>query len=175
MTAPQGLVVRHYARDDGIPRVTRVGPDGVPFLANPTDGSPLSKPFAGRRLVVADSLTERETRYHDNTPPERFRMSMRYALDADWIELVNPRIVTKPSGPADNPTKTEPHNFRHADELVLHDVTLNGRPHRLRYRVVHQPDKYDADGNPTDVAGDPTTHVDWYFDAELSGVEVEEV
>lgn len=53
-----------------------------------------------------------------------------------WIELEGARLVTRPAGPAHDPTAST-HQFVHADALVIHSVDGD-----VRYRVTHQPDKY---------------------------------
>lgn len=99
------------------------------------------------------------------------RLSTNYVANEPWIELVNVKAVTVPSGPADNPWNGQqpPHTFLRCDEVVLH--MLSGD---FRYRVTHQPGKYagaehvnGAEHTATDVAGDPNTHVDWFYDLDL--------
>lgn len=102
--------------------------------------------------------------YGDPVPaPTKIRVTTDYVARNPWIEPVNAQAVAKPAGPPSNPWGgMPPHVFLHADELVLHMLTGD-----FRYKVVGQPDKYDADGVPTDVAGDPTTEVRWFYDADL--------
>ena len=103
----------------------------------------------GEGPVAARELSEQEHLPHD------------YVEREPWIELVNVRPVTKPAGPPDNPWAKR-HDFLHCDELVLHMIDGD-----RRYKVVANPDKYDAEGNPTDVVGDPNAEVRWYYDADL--------
>lgn len=147
---PVGLVVRKLAAEDGLERVRRFDPvTGDAFWASPTTGEPLPKATAGVALE------------HDEPSP-LIRIPAKYVGREDWIELVNARPVHKPAGPAEDPWRST-HTFVHCDELVLHLVDGD-----VRYRVVHQPDKYDDEtGEPSDSPGDPTTHVDHFYDAEL--------
>lgn len=94
--------------------------------------------------------------------PAQIRVPTDYAQREPWVELVNPTPVLREGGPASNPTAVL-HTFVHVDALILHTVTGD-----YRYKVVHQPDKYYADGvTPGAPAGDPTAVVDWYYDADL--------
>jgi len=91
------------------------------------------------------------------------------AAGEGWLTFENPRWVVRPSGPKDNPWVTLPHTLLHADALVLH--TIDGD---VRYRVVHQPDKYaDPGGDDTPVTDEiyaaGATRVDWFYVAELEG------
>lgn len=95
--------------------------------------------------------------------PQVARIPMDFAQREEWIELVGQRPVVRPAGPPEARLRRT-HTFVHADEIVLH--LLDGDVH---YRVVGQPDKYDADGEPTDAAGDPTSELRWFYDAELVG------
>lgn len=140
----EGLRVRKLAGEPG---------SGVHHTDHIT-GEPSLRPLKG---VV---FTDTRGRTTDRVPP-KISVPHDYVAREPWIEFVNPRGVVKPAGPATNPfAKT--HQFIHADEIVLH--MLDGDH---RYKVTHQPDKYDAAGNPTDVAGDPTAEVHWYFEADL--------
>jgi hypothetical protein len=150
-TVPVGLRVRKLALDDGLERVKRFDPvTGEGYWAHPTTGDPLPKQVAG---VVCEN---------DGGPPPLISVSTSYVDVEPWIELVDPRPVHKPGGPLERPWATT-HTFVHCDELVLHLADGD-----VRYRVVHQPDKYDDEtGEPSDQPADPTTHVDWFYVAEL--------
>lgn len=138
----------------------------VKILADDSPGATVHQDHAtgepslrGRLGVV---FADRSTHRQSDTVPERISVPHDYVDKHDWIEVVNPSAVVRPAGPADKPfAKT--HTFPHADELVFH--MAGGR---VRYRVVHQPDKYDDEtGEVAERAGDPTTHVDWFYVAEL--------
>lgn len=94
-------------------------------------------------------------------PPKQISVPVDYAERQDFIRLVGQRPQTRPAGTKDNPF-SKVHTFIHADELVLRMADRD-----YRYTVVGQPDKYDASGAPSDAAGDPTTEVRWYYDADL--------
>jgi len=101
----------------------------------------------------------------NDKPPKKAILSTSYvaqARDEGWIEVRGEKIVHKPAGPAANPWANT-HTFVQLDAIIL--KTVDGD---VRYRVVHNPDKYDDEtGEPTDNAGDPTTHVDWFYGLEL--------
>lgn len=94
-------------------------------------------------------------------PPERISVPVEYATRQPWIEIRGQRPVVRPGGPASNPF-AKVHTFIHADELVLRMADRD-----WHYTIVGQPDKYDAAGEPTDSAGDPTCEVRWFYDADL--------
>lgn len=146
--APQreGLRVRKLA--------DTFGGDRTVLYTDPRDGVPAKYPLAG--VVFLDINFNRT-----DVAPKAIRVPADYAQREPWVELVNPTAVVRNGGSAANPTATL-HTFIHADELVLH--MLDGD---RRYRVVGQPDKYGADGEPTNEAGDPTAEVRWYYDADL--------
>lgn len=96
--------------------------------------------------------------------PEAFTVPHDYPPHHHWFEPVNPSVVVRPAGPADQPFAKQ-HDFPQAEAFILHMADGD-----YRYRVVHQPDKYDDEtGEPSMNAGDPTTHVDWFFVCELEG------
>ena len=114
-------------------------------------------PKSGKPVFLNDDL---ETR---NEPPAQIRVPHNYAELHDWIEIVGLKYIIRPAGTKEQPMKNM-HTFPQAKELVL-DMASG----KHRYKVVGQPDKYDASGKPTDTTGDPTTEVRWYFDADLIG------
>lgn len=81
-----------------------------------------------------------------------------------WITLEDVEIVHRPGGPAGYPWGLT-HTFQQAGTVVFH--TVDGD---VRYRVVHQPDKYHVDGDDTPVddaayaAGQ--TRIDWFYGLE---------
>lgn len=153
---PTALTVRKLAGADDLAREVRFHPQtGEKYFANPITGEARPLPLAG--VTFADPSTGEPI-----DAPALIVVPHHYADREDWIELVNPQPIHKPGGPADNPWR-QSHTFLHVDELVFHMVDGD-----YRYRVVHQPDKYDDEtGEPTDNAGDPTTHVDWFYLAKL--------
>lgn len=84
-------------------------------------------------------------------------------LDEGWLVAVNARPVVKPGGPPSNPWREENrHFFLHIDEIFIDHI--DGTAH---YKVVQQPDKYDAEGNPFDGVGDPTAVVNYFYLMDL--------
>jgi hypothetical protein len=89
-----------------------------------------------------------------------------------WIVGEGHHPVMRPAGRADNPwaptdAAPQPHVFHHYDMLVLR--TVDGD---VRYRVVHQPDKYaDPGDDDTPVTDDAyasgQTRVDHFYVLEL--------
>lgn len=154
----QGLRVRKFAGESGV------------IHTDHATGEPSKHPLAGVGFTD-DQGRNADLEGNPIPAPKRLRLPSDYVMREPWIEIVNPRPVLKPSGPPSNPWGGQqgPHNFVHIDEFVLHMVDGD-----YRYRVVHQPDKYDTpehvDGaveTPCDTPGDPTTHVDWFYDADL--------
>lgn len=149
---PQGLRVRIHAGDpadrDAVYLPARKQfPDEPDFSA---------KPFGGV------SFTDDRGRNVDE-PPASFTVPSDYPDHHHWFEVVNPSMVVRPAGPADQPFAKQ-HNLPQAEAFILHM-----RDGDYRYRVVRQPDKYDAKGKVADRAGDPATSVDWFYVAELEG------
>lgn len=82
-----------------------------------------------------------------------------------WLAYENPRPVHRYGGPPGQEWQVT-HTFIHADAVVLKCADGD-----LRYRVVHQPDKYadpgDDDTPVTDeVYAAGATRVDWFYDLE---------
>jgi len=153
-----GLAIRKLADKSEGTRVTRyvVSDDGETVekrLVNPdTEGDEHEPwPLAGIE-IVNDKL------------PKRAILSTSYVSSAraeGWIEVEGEKVVHKPKGPANNPWQ-DTHTF-----VQLDAITIKTTEGDVRYKVVHQPDKYDDNGDPTDVAGDPSTYVDWFYGLEL--------
>lgn len=119
------------------------------------DGTPSAKPFGGVVFVNNwPNLTETD-------PPAKLKIPMDYAREHHWIELVDQKPVTYPGGTPDDPWRVT-HTVFEASRVVLHL-----RDGDVEYRVVRQPGKYDADGNPVEQgaggAGDPTHEVHWSY------------
>lgn len=124
-------------------------------------------PSAGVRLESAPDETRLPTSFVDN------------AVSEGWAERVNEKLVRRPAGPADRTTASW-HIFMQCDAIIFH--TVDGD---VRYKVVHQPDKY-ADDSAVDGRGaqvtenthdssTPVTHdiysagetrVDWFYGVE---------
>lgn len=143
--SPRGLRVRKIADHSGGDEAKHADLPGAP---------PGTWPLAG--VVI------------DGDVPEVATIPLPWARRAaaeGWVELENSRVVQRPAGPPQDPTR-DLHTFTHADTVIIH--TGGGG---IRYRVVHQPDKYHVEGDEAEVttqayrAGD--TRVDWFFVAEL--------
>lgn len=142
------------------------------LYADHLTGEPSLYPLLG--VVWTDEYGRKTDLEGNPFPPQKqIRIPTDYVTREPWIELVGVKAVARPKGPASNPWR-EAHTFLQADEIVFHMLDGDGNPVDHRYRVVHQPDKYDtadhvdgADEVPTDNAGDPSTHVDWFYDADL--------
>lgn len=148
----EGLRIRKLAGEPG---------SGV-HLNDHVTGLPSLRPFIGASFLTGDR--------HIMTaePQQRIQVPTDYAEREPWIELVGVTFHGAPAGPASNPW-ARTHEFKHVEELVLHMVDGD-----YRYRVVHQPGKYvgavhvnDTEHEVSDAAGDPNTHVDWFYDADL--------
>lgn len=70
--------------------------------------------------------------YETKITPRKVREGIRDG----WLSVEGEQIVHRPGGPPDDVWRVT-HTFRHYTALVFH--TLDGD---VRYRVVHQPDKY---------------------------------
>jgi hypothetical protein len=87
-----------------------------------------------------------------------------------WIVGEGHEVVTRPAGTAENPwgptpTAPTPHVFHHYKHL-----TIAGH----RFKVVHQPDKYAAEGGDgkkvtAEIYASGATRVDWFYGLELEG------
>lgn len=76
-------------------------------------------------------------------PPAELEMSVSYvalAVHEGWMELEDAEPVHRPGGPAENQWALT-HTFMQASAIVMHFESGD-----VRYKVVHQPDKYVADG-----------------------------
>lgn len=162
-----GLVVRKVAGEDGLAREYRYDVNtGERYLASPVDGRPLPRPLVGVEWSFQHAPYDE--------PPKRIQVPYRYASSEPWIERTGQEVVHQAGGNAEDPWKVT-HTFVHCDELVLH--LLSGD---YVYRVTHNPGKYDDETGDLcgpDRAGDPTTHVDHFYEAELvsSGSAASEV
>jgi len=152
----QGIKLHKVADKSGGERVVRYDPEtGEQKLVNPdTEGDAHEPwPLAGIRLLEA---------------PDEVRISTTFVdqgVEEGWLTGENERFLRRPAGPADRPTSRW-HHFMHYDSLTFH--TLDGD---VKYKVVHQPDKYVADGNDSDEVTPDTyregnTRVDWFYGLE---------
>src|SRR5262245_46185009 len=124
-----------------------------------------------RKLVNPDTPGEEHEAWpllgvqiENEEPPQTVVLSMSFVAAAraeGWIEVAGEWQVFKPGGPPENPWAVT-HTFTQLDEITI--KTLDGD---VKYKVTHNPDKYDGSGNPTDAVGDPDASVDWHYGLEL--------
>lgn len=130
-------------------------------LADKSDGERVKahNPFTGESHLV-DPVTNRIAPWPllgviMEIAPEHATIPTSWVsrgVDEGWISVENPTHVVKPAGPPASPWRDQ-HVFVHCTEIVIHCIEGD-----VRYRVVHQPDKYqDEDG----------WRVDWFYLAEL--------
>lgn len=128
---------------------------GTTKLVNPDTPGDHHEPWPLLHIEVTD-------------PPEACRVPTSWvnrAVAEGWLTLHEPVVVTRPGGPAHDPYGVT-HTFIHASGMTLD--TVDGD---LVYRVVHQPDKYVADGDDDTAmtaehyaAGN--SRVDWFYGLE---------
>lgn len=156
----QPLSIRKLAdkTDPTEQRVRMFNPDtGQHYLVDANTGEPKSWPFAGMEII--------------GDPPQYTTISSKLVISGEvegWIELINPRQVHRPGGPATEPWRVT-HTFTQADEVVL--KTVDGDIH---YVVIHQPDKYDDNEDSDDntpvspvAYANGETRLDWFFTLKL--------
>jgi hypothetical protein len=125
-TTVEPLTIRKVADQSEGTRVTHFDPvTGERLLINPDTNAVEPWPLAGVKIV---GDTPRSTRVPTTWVAK--------AKAEGWLTLEGEDIVHRPGGSAENRWGTT-HTFVHADAVVLH--TLDGD---VRYKVVHQPDKY---------------------------------
>lgn len=143
---PAVLKIRKLADTSDGTRVTRFDPvTGEKFLADPETGEPKPWPLAG---VTIEGDVPDEVRLPTSTVDAGRREG--------WIVVEGESVVHRAGGPPSNPWAIT-HTFRQADA-----ITLKLADGDVRYRVVHQPDKYD------DEAGPSGKRVDWFYDLALA-------
>lgn len=86
-----------------------------------------------------------------------------------WLLGEGHETVVRPSGPANAPWRPDkqPHVFHHYDTLVLKTEAGD-----IKYEVIHQPDKYAAEGDDDTPVTDEMyaagqTRVDHFYDVRL--------
>lgn len=150
-----GLRIRKLADTSVGERVVRYDPDtGEKYLANPATGQREPWPLKGVQIVgepgalvvFSTGLVARGRR-------------------EGWIRLEGEQPAHRPGGPDDDRWRVS-HTFLHADVIVI--LAVDGE---VRYRVVHQPDKYAEDDDATEVTDDVyksgKTRVDHFYLGEL--------
>jgi hypothetical protein len=182
------LAVRKLADKSDGERVKRYDPEtGDGYLADPRtwrrdDPSTwVSKPWPLAGVQIG--RTGPGGRFEPK-PPKRTRVgtgAVGAGRAEGWVTLENPRVVHRPGGPPGHQWRVT-HTFEHGDAVVFH--TTDGD---VRYRIVHQPDKYVDSRSPEEkyrsVDGpegddDPVTEeryaagetrVDHFYGLELEG------
>jgi hypothetical protein len=159
----QGLTIRKRAVDRSVP-VGQRALRGIDIVAG----------LPPHRVLDADEA------------PAKVRISTTVVDDGlreGWITGTGHQLVTRPSGPAEDPWRGDPHNFHQFDSLTFH--TLHGGD--VTYRVAHQPDKYadhraatfpdqvakakfdDSTSVDETVYAAGATRVDWFYDLTKEG------
>jgi hypothetical protein len=124
-----GLLIVRKVADSSVPHVTTNDATGRVIHINPETGRQVDHlPLLGVRP--------------EGDLPDETSVSARFvnsAVSEGWAELVNSRVVYRPSGPPEDPwgAAWPPHLFIHADAITFH--FLDGD---VTYEVTHQPDKY---------------------------------
>lgn len=147
----------HKLADKSGRREVRYDPDtGVRKLVNPdTDGDSHEPwPLAGVELDEALPTAEISTTY------------VAQAVAEGWAELEGESVVHRPGGPLNNRWAVT-HTFVQADAIVFH---LAGGD--VRYKVMHQPDKYVDSGTDStkmtdDKYADGDSRVDLFYGLKL--------
>lgn len=124
-------------------------------IVDPAVPPPMPLPLLGVR-IVGDIPTE------CRVPSSWVTRGVREG----WIALEGARVVHRPGGPAGDEWRVT-HTFTHADAVVI--KCLDGD---VRYRVVHQPDKYADSDDPTEsvtpeIYATGRTRVDHFYGLEL--------
>lgn len=128
------LVIRRVPDKSDGERVVRFDPEtGARKLVNPATPGDDHEPWP-----LAGVIFEQD-------PPDKMNLpakTVARGVAEGWIERVNSRPVLRPAGPNmetyESSQTGTPHTFFHCDEIVL--KPMDGQA--VRYRVVHQPDKY---------------------------------
>lgn len=149
---PQSLTFRKLAGDDGIQRVAGYHPlTGEKTFLNAGTLEPMPKPLLGVE-IVSDT-------HEDVIIPMKTVVA---AIAEGWMVGEGEEVVHRPGGTVEDPWRVT-HTFRKFSGITI--KCLSGD---AVYSVVHNPDKYDDEtGQPTENAGDPTTHVDWFYILKL--------
>jgi hypothetical protein len=151
------LVIHKLADRTGQQRQLVFDPTGARKLVNPATAGVDHEPWplAGVTIVGAPPV--------ECSVPHNF---VTAGIAEGWIVAQGEQVVTRPAGPVDDRWRTT-HTFRQFDSITIY--TLDGPVH---YRVVHNPDKYVADGDDqtpmTDVHyGAGNSRVDWFYGLKL--------
>jgi hypothetical protein len=120
-----GLQIHKLADDSVGERVVRYDQEtGERLLVNPRTGQPEPWPLKGVELLVAPDETGISTTLLEQGRSE------------GWISVEGENPVVRPGGPPEDRYRVY-HTFIHLDSITFH--TIHGD---VKYKVVHQPDKY---------------------------------
>lgn len=119
--------------------------------------------FAVRKLAegglqIVNSGTRGQT-----DPPKQVRLPASFIANCrreGWVEVEGAKTVYVPASPETAPDPLPPHTFVQLDSVTF--KTVDGE---VRYRVVHNPGKYDSKGKPTETF-DSSHEVHHYYDLE---------
>lgn len=149
---PNQVILRKLADTSEGERVARFDPvTGAKYLANPANPHPETGEPQPEPWPLLGVRIESEVEATCELP-----MSTVTAGQAEgWLKLEGDRLAYAPAGPPTDPWR-ERHTFLNCDALTFD--TVDGP---VRYRVTHQPGKYDDEAEPGG------TRVDWFFGLEL--------
>lgn len=148
---PVGMTFRKLADQSKGDRVPRWNPEtGEKFLWNPA--TERAEPWPTLGVMI------------EGTIPQSVIMPMSTVMAAigdkpPWMVLEKMRPVYKHGGPAANPLAVT-HTFIHGDFLTI--KTMEGD---VKYRIVHNPDKYADETQPG------MARLDWFYLLELESVD----
>jgi hypothetical protein len=142
-----GLRIRKLADRSEGERVYRYNPDtGERSLVNPETNLHEPWPFLGIQI--------------EGDAPKKCMIPTSFAFKGQaegWLTLEGLSMAHAPGGPPEDPWRVT-HSFAQADKIILH--TVDGD---VVYNVVHNPDKYDDEKEPSG------KRVDWFYRVELEG------
>ena len=138
---------------------------------------------SGRRVMVEGRMVNPDTPGTDHEPwplagvgcvgepPATLEISQKKVMEGKregWITCEGEEVVHRPGGPADNPWQVT-HTFLQLTALVFHFVSGD-----VRYKVMHNPDKYvegkSAKAKVTDeIYAAGQTRVDFFYRLKKEG------
>jgi hypothetical protein len=147
------LTIRKLANKEDQERVRKFDPEtGQPKLVNPATPGEDHEPWPLLGVVV------------EGQPPKYTTAGVAWvnaACAEGWMRRIGERAVARPGGPPNAPWSTV-HTFVQADRLEIEDYDRGV----VTYRVVQNPDKFWASGEPVEEYG-------FASDEELAGTEVQ--
>lgn len=136
---------------------------GEAYFLNPANGQREGWPTTGFKICDVNG--------RDCDPPKETAISTRRVAEGrseGWISVEGEKVVHRPGGPVGNEWAVT-HTFQQYDAIIFN--TVDGQ---VRYKVVHQPDKYVDSDDPTekvtkDHYAEGNTRVDSLYRLELEG------